>query len=269
MKKISHAVLYGITVLVLAAGGGSFGNSSAQAGEVLIFGAASTTTALQDLIGSFQAKFPDDRVVSSFASSSTLAKQVANGAPADIFLSASRQWMDFVVERKAVDAGSVVELLTNRLVLIAPADTDWTLSIGASADLLGRLLDGGYLAMGDPDHVPAGIYGRQALTSLGLWEGLSGRVARAANVRAALVLVERGEAAAGVVYATDAAISRKVRVIGTFPESSHTPIIYPAALIDADPSEPVRRFFDFMRAPEAVEAWRRQGFSLFGSGAAG
>ncbi len=232
-----------------------------HAAEIRLFAAASTTTAVQEVIRLYQAGNPDDRVLPSFAASSTLAKQVVNGAPADIFLSASRQWIDYVVAEGAADPAAATDLLGNRLVLIAPADTTWSLEIGPGMDLAGRLGDG-YLAMGDPDHVPAGIYGREALTALGLWRDLSPRVARAANVRAALVLVERGEAAAGIVYATDAAISRKVRVVGVFPPSSHSPIVYPAAVIAGAATPEVDRFFRFLASPEARKAWTRQGFTL-------
>ena len=215
---------------------------------------------MNDLIAQYQESV-GDKVVASYASSSTLAKQIANGAPADIFVSANEKWMDYLVEHKVVDTATRRDLLTNRLVLIAPADTQWSLVIGPGFRLA-ELLGGGHLAMGDPDHVPAGIYGRQALTSLGIWESVSPRVARAADVRAALVLVERGEAKAGVVYATDAAITKKVRVVSVFPETSHPPIRYPVAIVAGKKTEEVSRFFAFLASEQARGIYERYGFGL-------
>ncbi len=233
---------------------------TADASEVRLFAAASTTTAMNDVIARYEAS-GGGRVVASYASSSTLAKQIANGAPADIFVSANENWMDYLVENKAVDIASRRDLLTNHLVLIAPAGTTWSLAIGPGFGLAGLLGDG-HLAMGDPDHVPAGIYGRQALTSLGVWDAVSRRVARAADVRAALVLVERGEAAAGVVYATDAAITGKVRVVSVFPETSHPPICYPMAVVAGRGSEEVGQFFRFLASEQARGIYERYGFGL-------
>jgi molybdate transport system substrate-binding protein len=230
------------------------------AADIRLFAAASTTTVLDEIAGLYKARGMGD-VVAAYASSSTLAKQIVNGAPADIFISADETWMDYVAAANAIDAASRRDLLTNRLVLIAPVDTTWSLAIVPGFPLAAALADG-YLAMGDPDHVPAGIYGRQALTGLGVWDGLSARVARAADVRAALVLVERGEAAAGIVYATDAAISRKVRVVATFPESSHPPIRYPAAVVAGRSNAEVTRFFDFLASDAALAVYRRYGFGL-------
>lgn len=231
-----------------------------DAADIRLFAAASTTTVMDEIATLYAAQGPD-RVVPSYASTSTLAKQIVNGAPADIFVSANEKWMDYVVEAKAVDAASRRDLLTNRLVLIAPADTSWSLGIAPGFGLAGAL-GGGYLAMGDPDHVPAGIYGRQALVALGVWETVAARVARAADVRGALVLVERGEAAAGIVYATDAAITPKVRVVATFPESSHPPIRYPAAVVAERGDAAVTRFFDFLASDAALAVYRRYGFGL-------
>lgn len=232
----------------------------AQAADVHLFAAASATTVMDELIALYKAN-TGDTVAGSYASSSTLAKQVANGAPADIFISADEKWMDYVAEAKVIEPASRRDLLTNRLVLIAPSDTAWPLAIKAGFDLAGTL-KGGRLAMGDPDHVPAGIYGRQALTKLGVWDAVAPHVARGADVRAALVLVERGEAAAGIVYSTDAAISRKVRVVATFPEDSHPPIRYPAAIVAGHGRAEVKRFFDFLVSDKALDVYRRYGFGL-------
>lgn len=238
----------------LAAGG-------VLASEIRVFAAASTAGAFGDVARAFERSNPAIRISEVYASSSTLAKQIVNGAPADIFISANRRWMDYAVQEGGVETSTVTDLLTNRLVLVAPPGTDWTVDIGPGFDLLGRLT-GGYLAMGDPAHVPAGIYGHEALETLGVWKTMSGRIAQAADARAALVLVERGEAAAGIVYATDAKISGRVRVVGTFPEETHSPIVYPAALSIASKAEDVRAFFRFLGSAEAGNIWARHGFAL-------
>ncbi|MCG8507970.1 MAG: molybdate ABC transporter substrate-binding protein [Rhodospirillales bacterium] len=238
---------------------------SISASEVRLFAAASTATAVQDLEAIFEAEAAHaDKVRTSFAASSVLAKQLSHGAPADVFLSASLQWMDFAIAQNAVDGNSVVHLLSNKLQLIAPVGAEWNVHIEPGFDLLGAL-GGGYLAIGDPDHVPAGIYARQALESLGVWKSVSGRLARAANARATLVLVERAEATAGIVYATDAAISKKVMVKGRFPPAYHDPIVYPVALTSPTPSAAVRRFFEFLASNRARDIWRLNGFELANS----
>lgn len=253
MRRLVRLAVVAIFVSGLAA-------VSARAADVLIFAAASTTTIMNQVANLYRTQGMDG-AVGSYASSSTLAKQIANGAPADVFLSANEKWMDYVVDKKAVDASTRRDLLTNHLVLVAPADTKWTLAIKPGfhlADALG----GGYLAMGDPDHVPAGIYGRLALTALGVWDSIADHVARAADVRAALALVARGEASSGVVYATDAAITPEVRVVATFPESSHPPITYPIAIVAGRDRPEVRRFYDFLMSDTARAVYARNGFGL-------
>ena len=232
-----------------------------SAADIRVFATASTASAFEEIARAFEISNKTIRIVAVHASSSTLAKQIVNGAPADIFISANRQWMDYALERGGVEKSTITDLLTNRLVLIAPADTDWTIGIAPGFDLL-RRLNGGYLAMGDPAHVPSGIYGREALETLGIWKSLSGRVARAADVRAALVLVERGEAAAGIVYATDARISERVRVVGTFPAESHSPIVYAAAITKVATTEDIRAFFRFLSSDEVQSVWSNHGFAL-------
>jgi molybdate transport system substrate-binding protein len=203
-----------------------------------------------------------ERFVSSFASSSTLAKQIENGAPADIYISANPKWMDYLGERQMIETDSRVDLLGNRIVLIVPTDSAVrTVPIVPAFDLAGLIGDG-RLAMGDPDHVPAGIYGKQALDALGVWSAVEARVARAKDVRAALALVERGEAPFGVVYATDAAISDKVRVVGVFPETSHPSIVYPVAVVAGKRSAAVNRFMDLLRSPDARGVFEKFGFTV-------
>ncbi|MBP5855400.1 molybdate ABC transporter substrate-binding protein [Marivibrio halodurans] len=242
-----------------------------EAPTLTVFGAASLTDALDAAVAAYRDDHPGTvRLV--FESSSTLARQIEQGAPADLYLSANPRWMDYVAERGLIDTESRRQLLANSLALIAPADREAD-SGAADDDILGdgdRLLAAlggdGRLAMGDPDHVPAGIYGRQALTSLGYWAAIEPRVARAANVRAALALVARGETPLGIVYATDAAAEDGVRTVAAFPASSHPPILYPAAITAhaaADPAraEATRRLLDFLAGDEATAIFARFGFS--------
>lgn len=179
----------------------------------------------------------------SFASSAALARQIEAGAPADLFIAADEEWMDAVAAKGFIRPGTRAPLVANRLVLVAPANSAMRLRI-ARGFPLAAALGAGRLAMGDPDSVPAGRYGRAALTSLGVWPSVADRIVRADNVRAALAFVERGEAAAGIVYATDARVA-KVRLVGVFPAASHPPIVYPVARLTASTSaeaEPFRRF---------------------------
>lgn len=220
-----------------------------------VFAAASMTNALEEIAGHHEAAGRGAlRLV--FASSGVLARQIANGAPADLFVSANERWMDWLVERGVVD-GAPVALVGNRLVLIEPVAAARRLAL--DAELPARLA-GGRLAMGDPAHVPAGIYARQALETLGLWQRLEASAILLPNVRAALLLVERGEAAAGIVYASDAAIGRRVRVAATFPAGSHAPIVYPAAVVADGQVAAARRLLAFLREPEAQAVFRRHGF---------
>ena len=246
----------------------------ALAGEVTIFAADSTGEALEDLAERYMAD-GGGRVRTVLAASSTLAKQIAQGAPADLFLSANPAWMDYPAARGALAPAGRIDLLGNRLVLIAPRanqEGDPSNGSGPGDDLgeidaarLGDLLLAGQpeakpLVIADPNHVPAGIYGKAALEALGMWPSLAGRAVRAADVRAALALVDRGEAAAGVVYATDAAISPRVWIVGRFPAGSHAPIVYPLALVGGPPSNAAWRYYDYLRGSAAAEVFRAHGF---------
>lgn len=236
----------------------------ASAAEVTVFAAASLKNAMDEIGAAFQAQTGDALSV-SLAGSSALARQIQAGAPADVFISANQEWMDAIQADGLVDQASRVDLLRNTLVLVehagdaaaAPVGT-----IGAAYDLPARLGEN-RLAMALVEAVPAGIYGKAALTHLGWWEALAPKVAQADNVRAALALVSTGEAPYGIVYATDAvAAGDKVRVAGTFPEDSHPPIIYPAARIAGHDDPAVDRFLAFLRGPEARAAFERQGFEM-------
>jgi len=249
-----------LAALTLACCLGLASSVSLAAGPVMIFAAASTTNAVSDVIKAFEAA-GKGKAVASFASSSTLAKQIAHGAPAQVYLSANEKWMNYLAEKKLLAPGTRVDLLGNRLVLIAPKGSKERGPIQAGMPLLAWLGDG-RLAVGDPDHVPAGIYAKQALKSLGLWEKAEPRLARAANVRAALALVERGEAPLGIVYSTDAAITPKVTVVGMFPEGSHKPIVYPLALLKGQATPSAKAFWQFLQGDEAKGIFKKYGFSV-------
>ncbi|WDP91176.1 MAG: molybdate ABC transporter substrate-binding protein [Desulfobacter sp.] len=231
----------------------------AETNAVTVFAAASTTNAVTDIAALYKTSHKMD-IRLSFASSSTLAKQIEKGAPADIYLSANPKWMNYLEKQGAIVKESRQNLLGNRLVLIAPAASSVkTIDVDGTLDLAGLLSDG-RLSMGDPDQVPAGMYGKKAMENLGLWGGIENRIARAKDVRAALVLVERAEAPLGQVYATDAAISSKVKVVGFFPEESHPKIVYPVALVKK--SAAARDFLAFVRSEAAAEIFKKYGFSI-------
>ena len=235
--------------------------SSARAGalDVTMFAAASTTDALGEIARAHEAE-GHGRIVISFAASSTLAKQIENGAPADLYLSADEVWMDYLDSRRLIVPASRIDYLGNKLVLIAPRDSTLALTISPGFPLAASLGDG-RLAMGDPDHVPAGIYGKAALEKLGVWQQVASRLARAEDVRGALAYVERGEAAAGIVYASDAARA-EVRVVATFPPDTHPPIRYPMALVAGRDTPAARAFYDYLRGPAARAVFERYGFTV-------
>lgn len=225
-----------------------------------VFAAASLTEAMEAAADAYEEK-TGIRVRFSFASSSTLARQIEAGAPADLYLSANEAWMDYLGERGLIRSESRTSPISNALVLIAPADGgSAAVELSADTDLAVLLGDDGRLAVGDPAHVPAGIYARQGLQALGLWDDLEPRLARADDVRAALALVARGEAPLGIAYSTDARISDKVRVVGRFPAGSHDPITYPFALVPASPSDEARALFDFLTGEEAMAVYETHGF---------
>ncbi|MGC9371608.1 MAG: molybdate ABC transporter substrate-binding protein [Paracoccaceae bacterium] len=230
----------------------------AAADEVTVFAAASMTNAMAEVEERFEAATGHDLIV-SLAGSSALARQIQQGAPADIFISANPGWMDTLEEDGLVEEGTRFDLLNNAIVLIA-ADADAApVDIGPGMDLAGLLGDG-RLAMALVDSVPAGIYGKAALESLGLWAGVEAKVAQADNVRAALAFVATGEAPYGIVYATDAVAEDDVTVVGTFPAETHPPIVYPAAALSQSGNPLNQSVLDFLRGPEGRAAFERQGF---------
>jgi len=233
----------------------------AHAEDVYVFAAASATNALND-IGEMFASRGFGTLKASYASSSTLAKQVEQGAPAQVFLSADPQWMDYLAGKKLIVADSRVNLLGNVLVVIAPADSkQGPLTIDKTTDWA-KLLGDGRLSTGDPDHVPVGLYARQAFEKLGQWTVVEPKLARAESVRAAMALVERGEAPLGIVYATDAQVSKKVKVVGTIPADLHDPVVYPVALIAGHDSAAARAFLQFLQSAEAKAVFVKYGFKL-------
>ncbi len=225
---------------------------------ITVFAAASLTNVLQELGDAFT-KETSIPVRFSFAASSALARQIENGAPADVFFSADLEWMDYLQTRNLIQRDSRHEVLSNQLVLIAPADSAIKLKIEPHfrlADALGK----GRLAAGDPDSVPAGRYAREALTTLGAWNDVEGRMVRADSVRSALAFVDRGEAPLGIVYETDALADKKVRVVDTFPGNSHLPIVYPIALTVAAKAD-AAKFVAYIRGPAGDAAFKASGFS--------
>lgn len=236
---------------------------AARAQEPLtVFAAASLTDALRALGGQWTTRGnPAPRF--SFAASSALARQIEQGAGADLFLSADEPWMDYLQSRNLIVPGSRVSPIGNALVLITPADQRRTVALERGTDLAALLGPQGRLATGDPAHVPVGRYAQAALTWMGQWETIAPRLARADNVRAALLLVERGEAPFGIVYATDAAATPRVALAGTFPAGSHPPVTYPFAITRrAEGNAQARAFYGFLAGQEALPTWQRFGFRL-------
>ncbi|SEM84679.1 molybdate transport system substrate-binding protein [Gemmobacter aquatilis] len=232
--------------------------AAASAAEITVFAAASLKTALDRIAADWQAQTGHSAVI-SYDGSSKLAKQIQSGAPADLFLSAAENWMDVLEADKLLVEGSRRDLLGNTLVLIGHGPST-PITLDARTDLKG-LLGGGKLAMALVESVPAGQYGKEALTTLGLWDSVAADVAQADNVRAALKLVALDEAPFGIVYASDAVAEPTVSVAATFPASSHTPITYPAALIA--PARPeAQAFLDFLSTQAAVTVFEGQGFTV-------
>ncbi len=247
-----------LAALALAA---VFGALSARAqppaAPVVVFAAASLKNAMDDALKAFTAKTGVAAKV-SYGGSSAIARQIEQGAPADVFVSADPDWMDYLARRGLIVTASRSDLLTNHLALIAPADSKVTLRIGRNMPLAAAL-GADRLAIAGPE-VPAGKYGQASLTALGVWPGVQDRLARAENVRAALAFVARGETPLGIVYDTDARVEPKVRVVGLFPDSSHPPIVYPIARVSASRSSDAAALLTFLKGPEAAAIFRVYGF---------
>lgn len=229
--------------------------------KLTVFAAASMTNVLEQVKMSYLKLHPKEEIDFSFASSSVLARQISQGAPADLFISANQKWMDFLAEKNTIDPKSRVNLVQNTLVMIAPKNsplekidvqnTQWQIALKDS-----------YLAVGDPAHVPAGKYAQEALTSLNQWQAVENKLARANNVRAALALVEQGESPLGIVYGTDAAVSQKVKVVAIFPANSHAAIEYPAAIVAGHSNQESETFLDYLQSEEAKQIFTQAGFAV-------
>jgi molybdate transport system substrate-binding protein len=245
-------------LFVLLLCGHAQASERAREAPVRVFAASSLTNALEEIATQWQ-RAGHSMPVLAFGASSTLAKQVEAGAPADLFASADRKWMDYLNERNRTDRASRVDLLGNTLVLIAPKGRRFNAKMQPGF----RIADAfkGRLCTGEPDVVPAGIYARQALEKLGWWKPLQPRIVGADDVRTALAFVERGECGAGIVYASDARISSKVEVLATFPADTHAPIVYPFVLVKNARPE-AAAFLHHLRTPEAGAVFRRHGFTV-------
>ncbi len=227
---------------------------------VNVFAAASLKNALDAVSEAWKAEAGKE-ARATYAASSALAKQIEQAAPADVFISADLDWMDYLAEKKLIKADTRKVLLGNALVLVAAKGSGTKLELRQGADLAGTLA-GGKLALGDVKAVPAGKYAKQALEKLGLWPSVEKSLAQSENVRAALALVARGEARLGIVYATDARAEDKVEVAGTFPEDSHAPIVYPAAVISSSTNPDAEAFVTYLSSPKAKEIFTAQGFTI-------
>jgi molybdate transport system substrate-binding protein len=230
------------------------------ADAVTVFAAASLKNALDAAAAAWAAE-SGKQARASYAASSALARQIAQGAPADLFFSADLDWMDYLSEKSLIDKASVKMLLGNDIVLIAPKDSTAAATIQPGF-ALAALLGEGRLAMADVKAVPAGKYGKAALQSLGAWASVESRIAQAENVRAALKLVATGEAPLGIVYRTDALAEPGVKVLGTFPANSHPPIIYPVGRVAASANPDAAEFLSFLASPRAAAIFEAQGFKL-------
>ncbi|MBT5373840.1 MAG: molybdate ABC transporter substrate-binding protein [Rhodospirillaceae bacterium] len=253
--------LFGVTLCLLVL------TSLARAGEsrIMVCAASSLTAPLTEIAQKFDAERAYS-VSLSLAASATLARQIIEGAPCDLFISASPAWMDYIAEDRDIEIHDRRKLLTNALALVAPrSEVELSSATGIEAIITKRLGRNDRFAMGDPAYVPAGIYGREALQSLGLWEKFSRRLAPAANDRAALALIERGEAPVGIVYASDAHANPSIELLAIFPASSHQPIIYEAALITPPPHRQLKKaraFLDYLSISQSRESFRKHGFTL-------
>ena len=237
-------------------------NAPARAEEktLIVFAAASMKNALDDIDAAFTAK-TGTKVSASYAASSTLAKQIEQGAPADIFVSADTDWMDYATAKKTIDEASRVNLLGNSIVLIAPKDsTIDNVTIGPGFDLA-KLAGDGKIATGDVKAVPVGKYAKAALEKLGSWQAAETKFAMAESVRAALTLVARGEAALGIVYATDAKVEPEVKIVGTFPADSHPPIVYPVAATTSAGAG-AANYLAFLQSQAAKTIFEKYGFTF-------
>jgi molybdate transport system substrate-binding protein len=254
----------GVAAAVLLVWGPPQAPAEAQGGGLVVFAAASLKNALDAVNAQWQ-KETGKKAIISYASSPALAKQIEQGAPAQMFISADLDWMDYLASKNLIKADTRSNLLGNRIVLIAPKDKAQPIEIKPGFDLA-KILADGRLSMANVDSVPAGKYGKAALEKLGVWASVSNKLAQAENVRAALLLVSRGETPAGIVYQTDAAADANVKIIGTFPEDTHPPIIYPIALTASATHPDAAVFLTYIKSASAKPLFEAQGFTVLSQG---
>lgn len=255
-------LVVGLLVFGLPAIAGTGRGATGEDAPLTVFAAASLREAMDEAVAAYRAT-TGTRVRVSYAASSALARQIEQGAPADVFVPADREWMDWLQQRGLVDPAARVDLLGNTLVLVAPRDAPARPLVLRPGTALGPLLgDDGRIALGLTDSVPAGRYAKAALRSLGLWHQLRTRTAEVENVRAALLLVARGETPLGVVYGSDARAEPRVKVLATFPGDSHPPVVYPAARVQGSGHPQAGAFVRWLRTDPARAIFRRHGFLL-------
>lgn len=233
---------------------------SAQA-KITVFAAASMTNALNEIAQDYKKMKAEQEIIFSFASSSTLAKQIEQGAPADIFISANTKWLKHLSEKGLTIKATEKVLAGNELVLIAPEKSSLKDINVAKGEWTAELKDS-FLSVGDPDHVPAGQYAKEALTNLKLWDKVESKLARGKDVRAALALVEREEAPLGIVYSTDGKVSKNVKIVGVFPAGSYKAVEYPVAILKDRDNAEIRAFFDYLDSAQAKNVLVNYGFSV-------
>ncbi|MBE4009456.1 molybdate ABC transporter substrate-binding protein [Vibrio parahaemolyticus] len=231
--------------------------STNAATDLKVYAASSMTNAIDEIAQDFKEKY-DVTVTPVYGGSSSIARQIINGAPADVFISANTKWMDYLVDEGVIDSDNVTNLVRNSLVLIAPQSSSLAVFNFADANAWEAALNGSRLALGNPTSVPAGMYAKESLTTLGVWKEIQTKVAPAKNVRLALALVERGEAPLGVVYKTDAQLTNKVKIVGEFASDTHAAIVYPAAVVK-DSTES-RQFFQYLKSEDAKRVFAHYGF---------
>ncbi|HCE4690873.1 TPA: molybdate ABC transporter substrate-binding protein [Vibrio parahaemolyticus] len=231
--------------------------STNAATDLKVYAASSMTNAIDEIAQDFKEKY-DVTVTPVYGGSSSIARQIINGAPADVFISANTKWMDYLVDEGVIDSDNVTNLVRNSLVLIAPQSSSLAVFNFADANAWEAALNGSRLALGNPTSVPAGMYAKESLTTLGVWKEIQTKVAPAKNVRLALALVERGEAPLGVVYKTDAQLTSKVKIVGEFASVTHAAIVYPAAVVN-DSTES-RQFFQYLKSEDAKRVFAHYGF---------
>ena len=259
-RRLWLGQVVGLAAAILVLWGPAKRPTVAQGGDVLVFAAASLKNALDAINAQWQ-KDTGKKATISYAASSALAKQIEQGAPAQLFISADLDWMDYLAGKNLIKPETRSNLLGNRIVLIAQKDKARPVEIKTAFDLA-KILGDGRLSMANVDSVPAGKYGKAALEKLGVWTTVSGKIAQAENVRAALLLVSRGEAPVGIVYQTDAAADPNVAIIGTFPEDTHPPIIYPIALTANATHPDASAFLEYVRSAKAKPLFEPHGFSV-------